>query len=357
MTDLVCIDCGAGHPDRASRCSCGGALDRAVPLGPVDDERLRGTATGLRRFADALGVPASELVTLGEGSTPLIHDESLGAFLKCEGANPTGSFKDRGASLVVSHARRVGSERVTEDSSGNAGAAVAAYAARAGLDCTVFSPEHVTEGKRARMETLGAEVRVVEGPRSGVTDAASKAADQDEGTYYASHTYPPWFVDGCSTLAFEIVRELGGAPDALVTPCAMGSVVLGAYRGFARMFAGDIVDRVPPIYAVQAAGTDPIARRFDGGLEGDNRLADGLLVPEPPREDQLVEAIEDTGGTALSVGEEATREATKRLHRRGVLAEPSSATALAGRDRLVEQGELDASTDAVLVLTGRWSPS
>lgn len=358
MAKLVCTRCEATHPDTVSICPCGGALDRAEPLGAIPPEALGAPGSGHPRFGDVFGIPSEELVTLGEGATPLIQDDALGAWLKLESGNPTGSFKDRGAALVVSQAKRVGAERVVEDSSGNAGAAVAAYAARAGLSCTIFSPEHVTEAKRARMETLGAQVHVVEGPRTAVTEAAVEAAKADEGTYYASHTYPPHFVDGCASIAFEIVEALGRAPDALVTPCAMGSIVLGAYRGFQRLQAGGVVEGVPPIFAVQAAGVDPIADAFGNALEGpENRFADGLLVPEPPREAQLVETIEATGGTAVSVDEAATREAMQRLHRRGVLVEASSATALAGLDVLRERGAIGEEAVPALALTGRWSPA
>lgn len=358
MTTLACTRCGKEHPETVSRCPCGGALDHVDPLGPVGAEVLGAPGSGHARFGDALGIPPGALVSLGEGATPLVTDDVLGAHLKLESANPTGSFKDRGACLVVSHAKRLGAERVVEDSSGNAGAAVAAYAARAGLDCTVFAPEHVTPAKRARMETLGATVRVVEGARAAVTEAAVQAAEGDGATYYASHTYPPHFVDGCSTIAFELVEALDGPPGALVTPCAMGSVVLGAYRGLTRLQAGGVIDHLPPIFAVQAQGVDPIAARFGRAADGPrNTFADGLLVPEPPREDQLVEAIEATEGTAISVDEDATRDAMRRLHQRGVLVEASSATALAGLDVLRSAPEIGEDVTPALVLTGRWSPA
>lgn len=353
MSELVCVDCGTRHPIEASRCRCGGPLDPAKTPEPIAPNGL--PSAGDRRAIFDLVASGDRRVDLGAGATPLVEDDELGARFKVEGSNPTGSFKDRGASLVVGTARATGAEHVTEDSSGNAGAAIAAHAARAGLECTVFSPEHVTEGKQTRMEALGASVQVVPGPRGEVTQAAVEAG-QAQGAYYASHTYPPWFVDGCSTIALELAAQLDGLAGTIVTPAAMGSVVLGLNRGLSRLQAGGVLEQMPRIVAVQAAGTDPIAARFGNDVDGQNELADGLLVPEPPREDQIVEAIRATDGTALSVGEDATRDAMHRLHRRGLLAEPSSATVLAGIDELRERGHLDEHELPVAVLTGAWTP-
>jgi threonine synthase len=353
MDELVCIDCGQAHPVERSRCGCGGALDPPDAGDAIGADELQAWAS--REDVFGAVAPARRRISLGEGWTPLVGVDELGASFKVEGANPTGSFKDRGASVLVGAAQALGARRVTEDSSGNAGAAVAAYAAHAGLSCTVFSPEHVTDAKRERMRTLGADVEVVEGPRREVTEAAAEAG-QAEDAYYASHTYPPWFVQGCSTIALEIVRQHETTPDTVVAPAAMGSVVLGLQRGLTRLKAGGAIDAMPRLVAVQAAGIDPVAQRFDGDVDGDNRFADGLLVPEPPRDEQIVEAIRSSGGTALSVPEEATREAMADLHAHGLLAEASAATTLAGIRRLRAEGRLDEEESTVAVLTGAWTP-
>lgn len=354
MPELTCADCGRQHAVETSRCPCGGPLDPAEAGEPITEDQLPGL--GDREGLYELAAPGRHGVSLGEGSTPLVDDEELGAAFKLEGTSPTGSFKDRGASVVLSVARQAGVQRVTEDSSGNAGAAIAAYAGRAGLACQIFSPGHATEAKRSRMQALGAEVNLVEGPRSAVTEAAAKAgAGRD--AYYASHTYPPWFIQGCSTLALELAVQTEQLPHTIVAPAAMGSVVLGLHRGLARMKAGGAIDQLPRLVAVQAAGSDPIARRFDAGLDGDNRLADGLLVPEPPRLEQIVEAIQSTDGTALAVDEQATREAMQDLHARGLLVEASAATSLAGIRALRETGWLAEDEQPIGILTGAWTPS
>lgn len=354
VAPLACIECDAEHPASVARCPCGGALDFTEPRPAVTAEALEQPGRGHERFLDLLPVEPAAFRTLGEGETPLVRVGELDARFKLEHTNPTGSFKDRGAAVTVAHARALGAERVVEDSSGNAGAATAAYAGRHGLACTIFSPETVDPVKRSRMEALGAEVQVVPGPRAGVTEAAAKAAQQ-AGTYYANHTYPPHFVEGCTTLAYELVDQLGTAPDVVVTPCAMGSVLLGCARGFERLVAGEVIAEAPRLIAVQAAGFDPVASAFDrASAAGENRLADGLLIAEPPRLDQMVQAIQATDGTALSVDERSTREAMNRLHRRGVLVEPSSAAALAGAEQARELGALDADEQPVIVLTGAW---
>jgi threonine synthase len=353
MRDLVCVDCGKTHPPSTARCPCSGPLDPVDPLDPIGPDVLEAPLT--RSRLRALVPHTSEITSLGAGLTPTIADDELGAIFKNEGPNPTGSFKDRGAENAIGAARELGVDRVTEDSSGNAGAAIAAHAARAGIACNVFTPEHASETKLDRMRTLGATVDTVEAPRSQVTERAVDAASA-EGAYYASHTYPPHFVEGCTPMAVEIAARHDPLPDTIVTPCAMGSIVLGLHRGFDRLVRGGAIDEPPRIVAVQAAGYDPIARALDNGLDAENTLADGLLVPQPPRQHQLVDAIEATDGTALAVDREATRQAMQRLHRRGLLVEPSSATSLAAVETLREVGELGDGETPLAILTGAWSP-
>ncbi len=358
MDALICIDCGDEHGPEVAICSCGGALDHAGGLPPVAKDDLHGDGPGLWRYAGTFQVPAEHAVSLGEGGTPLVHDERLGAGFKLEYLNPTGSFKDRGACVTVSMAQAVGATRVVEDSSGNAGAACAAYAGQAGIGCTIFSPTSITQAKRQRIEALGAELQVVQGKRSEVTQAAVDAADQP-GTYYANHTYPPHFLDGCSTIAYELAEDPAGLPDVLITPCAMGSVLLGTYRGFQRLAAGGIIEpeAIPRLVAVQAQGFDPVVRALGGRTgPGENTLADGLLIPDPPRLDQLVDAVQATDGTAIAIDEPTTRHAMQRLHQRGLLAEPSSAVTLAALQELHGTAWLAEDEQAALVLTGGWTP-
>lgn len=335
-------------------CSCGGPLEVQDFAPRVEQAMFRGR--GLWRFLPALPLAGAEPVRLGEGSTPLVQVQELGARFKCEYLQTTGSFKDRGAAVLVTKARALGARRLVEDSSGNAGAAIAAYAARAGLPADVFVPEWALEAKLRAMQALGATLHRIPGPRRGVTEAAVGFC-REQGAYFASHVYPPWFVQGTKTMAYEIAEDLGfKAPDAVVAPAAMGTVLLGLHKGFEELRRAGLVQAVPRLYAAQASGFAPLVRALHGdpGPGEENRLADGLLIGEPPRLAQMVEAVKATGGAAASIARAETEHALARLHAQGLLVEPSSATALAALERFRASGLVSPREDVVVVLTGRF---
>jgi len=272
-----CESCGRTYAATASapwRCSCGHALDFAAtprPDGPppASPDRDRGLWT----FGAFL--PVGCRVTLGEGWTPLVDAPGWDASFKLEYCFPTGSFKDRGAATTLSHAAALGVERVLEDSSGNAGAAVATYAARAGIDAEIYVPATAKPGKLRAIERAGAGVVRVEGDRAAVTDACVDAVASGEG-WYASHAWRPSFFAGTATVAFEIAAQRDWtAPDALVVPLGHGTLFLGAYRGFRALREAGWVDRIPRLYGAQAAGTAPLvaARHGEAAAAGANDAA------------------------------------------------------------------------------------
>lgn len=351
---LRCLACGRDHPESADLCPCGGALDVEGFAPKLDKALFHGR--GLARFAPALPLGGAELLTLGEGSTPMPRVAELGARFKLEYLQTTGSFKDRGAAVLLTKAKALGAKRVVEDSSGNAGAAIAAYAARAGLPCDVFCPEWAIEAKLRAMRALGATVQVIPGPRRGVTEAAVRFC-REHKAYFASHVFPPWFIQGTKTMAYEIAEDLGfRAPDAVIAPAAMGTVTIGLHRGFEELRRAGLVDRVPRIFSAQAAGFAPVVRAITGepGPAEENRIADGLLIAEPPRLAQMVDAVKATGGSAAAITKEETERALAKLHGKGLLVEPSSATALAALERFRAEGSLGPRDEAVVVLTGRF---
>ncbi|RRJ33110.1 pyridoxal-phosphate dependent enzyme [Halocatena pleomorpha] len=352
---LRCSSCGRTYTDRW-RCACGHPLDIDAPLpdtAEIDPETIDLTA-GLWGFDALLALPARQRVCLGAGATPLVTaPEPWSCQFMLEYVSPTGSFKDRGAAAVLSRAVELGVDRVIEDSSGNAGAAIATYAARAGLDCTVYVPASAPSAKVRAIERTGASIVRVEGSRQDVTDACVAAVERGEG-WYASHAWNPFFFEGTATIAYEIAARRGwSAPDALLMPLGHGTLFLGAYRGFRRLDQMDLIDELPRLLGVQAAGYDPIARELHGAADGDtNDAADGIHIREPVRKNQIMDAIAATDGDCIALGSTAVEAELGALGRHGFYVEPTSAIAPAALERYRERGVLDPDDDVVVPLTG-----
>ncbi|WP_144799766.1 threonine synthase [Halorubrum depositum] len=389
---LACSDCGRTVADRW-RCECGAPLNFADPPIPDGSPPDRVDARdGLWAFAEflAVGDDPADRVTLGEGMTPLVDADGPGAAavdrdergadaspwnaeFKLEYVFPTGSFKDRGATTTLTRARELGVGRVVEDSSGNAGAAIATYAARAGIDAAVYVPADVKESKLRAIRRAGAEPVRIEGSRADVTDAcvAALGADGAEGSgggeeggrseaaaWYASHAWNPAFFEGTATVAYEIAAQRGWeAPDAVVTPLGHGTLFLGAYRGFRRLERAGWTDSVPRLFGAQAAGVAPIVRELHGPDAADpdgrvNDAADGIQIAEPVRRAEILDALAETDGDALAVTESAAERELDRLHRAGFYTEPTCAVAPAALRALRERGVLAPDDDVVVPLTG-----
>ncbi len=309
----------------------------------------------LWRYREAYGLPpGTEEVSLGEGMTPLVDLPVMGTSVrfKLDYLQPSGSFKDRGASVLVSLARRIGVRDLVEDSSGNAGAATAAYSAAAGISCRIFAPDYTPEGKLVQARLCGARVVRVPGPRQAASDAVMAAA---ESSYYASHLWNPFFIQGHMSAAFELWEQYGRrVPSAVVVPLGSGGYLEGVYRGFRLLRNAGYADRVPRIFGIQAAACEPLHRAFEAGLgdfmavETRPGIAEGIAVSRPPRAREVLAAIRESGGRTLSVSEEEILAAHGGLLRTGIYAEPTSAAALAGWMRL----SADEREDAVVLLSG-----
>jgi len=397
--DLACPQCGATVRDRW-RCECGAPLEFAappIPEGPAPDTGSDGRGEGdgldardgLWAFEAflAVGDDPADRVTLGEGMTPLVDADGgnpggdatadgegpadageWNAAFKLEYVFPTGSFKDRGATTTLTRARELGVERVVEDSSGNAGAAIATYAARAGIDAAVYVPADVKASKLRAIRRAGAEPIRVEGSRADVTEACVAAlGGGDEGgqrgdgvgsAWYASHAWNPAFFEGTATVAYEIAFQRGWeAPDAVVTPLGHGTLFLGAHRGFRRLKRAGWIDEVPRLFGAQAAGVAPVVRELHGADAADpagrvNAAADGIQIAEPVRKREILDAVADTDGDALAVTQAAAERELDRLHAAGFYTEPTCAVAPAALCDLRERGVLAADDDVVVPLTG-----
>ncbi len=330
MTAIKCLNCGRPDPDQGApyACpNCGGLYDYAGPFTPG---AAPASGPGIWRDAAALGVD-TEPLTLGEGHTPLLPARVAGreVLFKCEYQNPSGSFKDRGEATLVSFLRSRGVSEAIEDSSGNAGASFAAYAARAGIKARVYVPESASGPKREQIEAYGAELVAVPGPRSNAADAVRGAADA--GAVYASHAYLPFNLPGYATCALEIVEQLGQAPGAVVVPAGQAGLLLGMSRGFDALAAAGRIPKIPAMVGVQAAACAPLTALFDMGMLGLSFVTEGATVAEgvrtrsPLRARAAVDAVGRSGGRFLAIDEAAILPGRDALARLGFYVEPTSA--------------------------------
>ncbi|KAB1186734.1 MULTISPECIES: pyridoxal-phosphate dependent enzyme [Haloferax] len=351
---LACDECGSTFDVWRWRCTCGEPLDFAadfVPSATTPEDAALDYRRGLWAFEDFL--PTDPLATLGEGMTPLVDADEWDASFKLEYVFPTGSFKDRGATTTLSVARELGVERVVEDSSGNAGAAIATYAARAGIDAEIYVPASVKPSKLRAIERAGAKPVRIEGDRQAVTDACVEAVEADDA-WYASHAWNPAFFAGTATFAYEVAAQRDwDVPDAVVTPLGHGTLFLGAYRGFTALYEAGWIDSIPRLYGAQAAGYAPIAEaRHYTAADETNDVADGIQILSPVRESEIHEALDETGGDAIALSADAVEDELDRLHRHGFYTEPTCAVAPAALRELRISGVVDEDDDVVVPLTG-----
>jgi threonine synthase len=339
-------------------CGDDGAPLSLTPLPGLTRSQIDMSTRGLWRYRAAFPLPNAEPISLGEGQTPLIPRILHGArvHLKCDWMNPTGSFKDRGASVMLSLLRAQGIMHVLEDSSGNGGAAVAGYAAAGGMRATIMAPASTSPGKTVQMRAYGAEIRLIPGSRQDTADAAERAAGE---IFYASHNWHPFFLQGTKTLAYELWEDLNfQAPDNIITPCGAGSNVLGCAIGFSELLRSGQIAKLPRIFAVQPAHCGPIAASFLAGTDQEvattvqPTMAEGTAIAKPIRRPEVIAALRASQGGAVLVSEERIQTALFELARTGVYVEPTSAQVVAGLGSLLEQGTIGANETTVLVMTG-----
>jgi threonine synthase len=280
--------------------------------------------------------------------------EERSVHFKCEYLNPTGSFKDRGAAVLVSALAAAGVQEAFDDSSGNAGAAFAAYAARAKLRARVLVPAYASGPKRDQIAAYGADVVTIDGPRSAVTQAAVERAAS--GEIYASHSTLPHVIAGSATIAYEIFEQLGDVPGG------QGTLLLGLAMGFKALLETGQINRLPMLVGVQAKACAPIATAFDAGeeqsvsVEEGQTLAEGIRIKTPYRDRQVLEAVRDFGGEMLAVDESQILPARDALAACGLYVEPTSAVVQAA----MRQALAVVEDPVVAVLTGsgmKYTPS
>lgn len=306
--------------------ACRGPLDLDYSPTPAPLKSLSGRVSSLWRYAECLPLPTPDC-SLGEGRTPVVPLAD-GVSAKLDFLMPTLSFKDRGAVMLAALAGRLRPDRVIADSSGNAGTAVAAYCARAGLPCTVYVPEGTSAKKVEQIGAHGARLEIVAGDRQATAEAARAAADED-GVFYASHVHNPYFLHGTKTYVHELWEDLGGRlPDVLVVPVGNGTLLLGAALAVAELHTAGLIDRRPALHAVQAAAVAPLAKAWQAGADdlvdvtpAAPTLAEGIAIPSPPRARQILRAVRESGGAFHTVTEDQIRHAQLDLASRGLYVE------------------------------------
>jgi threonine synthase len=357
-TYLCPVCCHSYVADRPRwRCECGSHLN----LGP--GRRLtRGDITAgdasLWRYASALALRGPPRVSLGEGWTPLVPRRWQGAnvLFKLESQMPTGSFKDRGTAVMINHLLEVGVGAIHEDSSGNAGASVATYAAACGIPCRIYVPASAPRGKLVQIATAGADVRAIQGSRQAITEAALAASDD---SFYASHNWQPFFIEGTKTLAFELWEQIGfRLPDNILVPTGYGSNILGLARGFDELERGGAIEAWPRLFAVQAANCTAFAAAWAAGearfvpFTASPTIADGIASPRPVRIAEVLRALHRSNGGVVTVAEDEITPALAALGRLGLFVEPTAATACAALTQLLGSGTIGPHETTVVVLTG-----
>lgn len=331
---ICCAQCCESYPDTGVPylCPrCGGIFDYDGPPA-FDPHRIDESQPGMWRYVHSFDLPANaSVVSLGEGRSPLIpvYYQNQTIWVKLESLNPTGSYKDRGSAVLLSQLIARGVAQAVEDSSGNAGASFAAYAARAGLQARVFVPEAASGPKRNQIELYGADLVRIPGPRSAAAEAV--LAEVQRGAVYASHAYLPFGLPGIATIAYEIWEQTGSAPGTVVAPVGHGGLLLGIMRGFQALQRAARIEHQPYYAGVQAAACAPVVAAFQNGLETlqsveeGQTLAEGVRVRRPVRAQAILRELPPGGGRLLAVQESNLLPAFYELARMGIHVEPTSA--------------------------------
>jgi threonine synthase len=352
MSYLFCLKCDAHFPINQTiwRCDCGGLLDICHKAEfPV--EKIKACKQNLWRYREAIPVEFDKnIVSLDEGFTPFKKELLFGeeVWVKNDTLFPTKSYKDRGATVLISKMKELGIKSVVEDSSGNAGSAVACYCREAGIACDIFVPETTSDAKIKMIKNFGAQLHKIKGSREETFSAAFLQAQQ---TYYASHSWNPFFFQGTKTCAYEIWEQSDWkAPDSIIVPVGNGTLLIGVYKGFMDLLLAKQISRMPKIIGVQAENCSPLVQNNVSEFHKMPTIAEGIAIAEPVRREQIICAVEETGGYFVAVTEEEIKQGVTVALEAEYNIEPTSGTVLAALKKRVDTFEPDEMV--VIVLTG-----
>jgi threonine synthase len=364
---LGCIVCDKLHDSSKYRLfceNCGGLLDITYDLNPVlNPSMVKGTCS-MERYLSTLPInDPKNLVTLGEGDTPVIELPAVGQSLgltslygKMEYFNPTGSFKDRGNAVQVSVLKEAGVTEVADITGGNGGLSFAAYCARAGINCHGFT--NLKDPISPKLQAIllhGVNVHWTEGFRNEVEETSVKFA-RSIGAVSMMYSSNIYFIEGLKPIAYEIGAQMDPLPDHIVAPASNGSILQGLWRGFKEMLEDGRVERIPRLHAVQTEQVQPIVAAYSGRSwkrpDYVDSVATGVLGGSPPRLNDLIRLIKGTDGRAIAVDEDRIIFWQARLASlEGIFVEPTSAIALGALEKLIESNVISAHETVLVPFT------
>jgi len=376
VTHLECANCFTKHEARTLQnlCKqCGKPLlvryDLEAASKTLTKESLSGRESNLWRYREVLPVEdEANIVTLGEGMTPILKADNLAKtlsikldlYIKDEGQNPTQSFKSRGMTAAVSMAKELGARKLAVPSAGNAAGALAAYAARARMEAHIFMPRDTPKANVIECEQTGAFVTLIDGL---ITDCGAEVArrKEAEGWFDVSTLKEPYRVEGKKTMGYELAEQFDWQlPDVILYPTGGGTGLIGMWKAFAEMEAIGWIDSMRPrMVTVQSSGCAPIVRAFETGerfaaeFENARTIASGLRVPKAIGDFLIIDALRESGGTAVSVSDEELITATKEIGAtEGLFAAPEGAACLPALRKLIETGFVKENERVLIFNTG-----
>ncbi len=356
--NYVCLCCGKKTPvtTQAPKCECGGLFELDYTPPAYDADKIDRSTWSLFRYRAFMAGEgeAWKDVTMGEGMSPVVEVEP-GMFLKVDYMMPTLSFKDRGAAALVAHMKAIGVTQCVQDSSGNAGHAVAAYCARAGIACEIYVPEGTSPKKIAMIEAAGAKAHVVPGTRDHCADVC-RARVRDEGVYYANHVVNPYFYEGTKTYLYEAFEQLGRLPEHLIVPLGNGTLYLGVMKALEHLLASGAIDHCPKVIALQSELCAPL---YEAHREGKDdavavdvkpTIAEGIAIGKPLRAKEILAYAKKFNVTFVKAPEATLLAWREKMAKKGFYIEHTTAANFAAWEQY--QKEHGPATDVLITLCG-----
>lgn len=331
--NYICTTCGKLTPTttHAEKCTCNGLFSLDFKPQPFSLDKIDTQCWNLFRYRAfmALEDETWREITMGEGMSPVVQfDENVA--LKMDYMMPTLSFKDRGAAALLAHCKSIGVTSVVQDSSGNAGNSVAAYAAKAGIECDIYVPEGTSPKKIAMIESHKATAHVVSGSRDHCADVC-RAAVTESGKYYANHVYNPYFYEGTKTYIYEVFEQLGRIPEYIFIPLGNGTLFLGVVYGLEHLLESGVIDHFPKVIAIQSTHCAPLAIAVANGahepaqITPEPTIAEGIAIGQPMRGKEILDLVYRHNIEVITAPEETILDARKALAAKGVYCEHTTA--------------------------------